>query len=814
VSNATRLSAHIENAASTVTPYWPLQTFIAANPLQGLEHLSFEEAVELGADLFRGRGYPEPATIRAALADGRIDRGVLEEVATRHGRPELAAGLPEPAVGGRAAEPTPSPVNRVMIKWLAAFLDEGQAGWPMPGRDKGFWRAFKALAAHDPQIPGRADLAQLPDEPLAAVLALIDAVPEEDREQLLTAHLVALPGWAGYVKWRARQKGHAWQRVAPIDLTQFLAVRMALARQFDEPAPALAADGTAAAEGAVWLEAWEETYRRRLIGDLGTMADGGASPVEGPQAQLVFCIDVRSEVFRRHLERVGPYDTLGFAGFFGIPIAHQAYGDAAPIASCPVLLEPGHTIVDTPCKGHEHAGERHLQGRRTVSGAKGLIGSLKEGIGTPFAFVEAAGGLFGLAMAGRTLQPGGFKRAVARLKAAVVPEAPVVPQIEMTAGGPGEDEVTGFTESERVFYAEAALSIMGLTDGFAPLVLLCGHGGETVNNPFAAGLDCGACGGNHGGPNARVMAAILNEPAVRKGLAERGIQVPETTVFLAAEHNTTTDAVEIFDADAGRKAHPEVFRRLLSDLEKAQAAAADERCRRMTNTDGDKVAAVDTRASDWAQVRPEWGLAKNAAFIVGHRDLTRGLDLQGRTFLHSYDWQADKEGKALEIILTAPMVVAEWINTQYYFSTVDPVAYGAGSKITHNVVGTFGVMQGNASDLMTGLPVQSVMAADDTPYHEPLRLMTVVHAPLARVEEIVKRNGILQTLFGNGWVALTVIDPETGKIQRRTRNGTWREFGAPDEAEPGKATGKVEGEAGKATDPAGPPAARTSLQHA
>ncbi|WP_237213903.1 putative inorganic carbon transporter subunit DabA, partial [Falsiroseomonas oryziterrae] len=190
---------------------------------------------------------------------------------------------------------------------------------------------------------------------------------------------------------------------------------------------------------------------------------------------------------------------------------------------------------------------------------------------------------------------------------------------------------------------------------------------------------------------------------------------------------------------------------------------------------GDAVAGAAERAADWAQPRVEWALARNAAFIIADRGFTRHLDLEGRCFLHSYDWQADAEGAALEVILTAPMVVAEWINTQYYFSTVDNAVFGAGSKVTHNVVGGFGVMQGNASDLMTGLPAQSVQSADGVPYHEPLRLMTVVRAPRARVEALIAKHRILQTLFNNGWVALLVADPVTGRFERRSREGHWQD---------------------------------------
>ncbi|MHA7834597.1 MAG: putative inorganic carbon transporter subunit DabA, partial [Algiphilus sp.] len=142
-------------------------------------------------------------------------------------------------------------------------------------------------------------------------------------------------------------------------------------------------------------------------------------------------------------------------------------------------------------------------------------------------------------------------------------------------------------------------------------------------------------------------------------------------------------------------------------------------------------------------------------------------------FLHSYDWQSDGRGRALEIILTAPMVVAHWINSQYYFSTVDPQVFGAGSKTTQTVVGRLGVLQGNGSDLMTGLPEQSVLRPDGRPQHEPLRLLTVVYAPPERIESVIQRNGVLQRLFDNEWVAVAAIDPRSGDVRQRQPGGSW-----------------------------------------
>jgi hypothetical protein len=787
MASRARLSAQIANASETLAPYWPLRSFIAVNPLRGLEHLPFEQAVADGNGLFGGHGYPSDALAADALADGRIDPGVLAEIARHHDRTDLAGGprTEVKRIDRPTDQPAGAPVNRELIKWLAAFLDDGQAAWPMPNRELGFYRAWRRVARHDPALPDRAAIGQLPDDALDALLQLIAEVPADAIEARLEAHLVALPGWASFVKWRADSNDPA-QQARPITLADLLAVRVAIARQFDAPAPR-AAHGDPPAQvpdGQVWLEAWEETYRRRLTAELAREAAGPTAERPKAEAQLVFCIDVRSEVLRRHLEAQGPYDTLGFAGFFFAPVSFAPFAETAPHASCPVLLTPRHTIPEVPAEGAQDRAQRMHAGQLLKRALKSTATALKTSVAGAFAFVEATGAAYGAAMVARTIAPRGFQTLADALSRAIAPQAPTQPKVDLSPAGDGRtaedaEYATGLAPKEQAFFAETALTVMGLTSGFAPLVVLCGHGGETVNNPFAAGLDCGACGGHAGGPNARIMAAILNKPEIRGELAERGIAIPETTVFVAGEHNTTTDGVTLFDTGAAEARHPETLARLRRALVVAGQAAAVERMRHLP---GDAPA---TRAADWAQVRPEWALARNAGFIVGHRDLTRALNLDGRCFLHSYDWQGDTSGKALEVILTAPMVVAQWINTQYYFSTLDPVAYGAGSKVTHNVVGGFGVMQGNASDLMTGLPVQSTRADADTPHHEPLRLLTAVHAPVQRIEEVIQRNDVLKTLFGNGWVALLALDPETGRSLRRTRAGDWvPAAGAPEPTDP------------------------------
>ena len=822
-----RLRTAVNLAARVVPTHYPLETFIAVNPLAGLEGLPFEQAIRRAGDLYGMPGTLGEPEFRRLYREARITDGDLDRVLTRR-HPNLAEE-PDLTIGGRrisalellradllhgAAAPQPQrrfttraeeqapaiaeAVDAQTSKWCAAFF--GGAAWPMPGREDGFYPAWRRLAGSDRTVPRavRRELrraAARPEDAVAEALHRL-AVDDEAHTRYLQAHLTRMPGWAAHVQWCATRDGG-------IDVMQYLAMRLTYeaallahhrggrpAEGDVSPAPLPArqravllleaiglrpdSDDELAAAARVltalpvtarevlWQNAFESHYRDDLLESLSAPHPDPAGPAH---TQLVSCIDTRSEGLRRHLEALGGYETLGFAGFFAVAIRYTDIAGGSPADLCPVLIAPSHQITENPAPGAADAAGRRVAGINRLAGAESAFHAAKDSVAAPFVLAEAAGWAAAPLAAAKTLTPAVSAAIRRRLRDTVAPAAPTV--IDLDA----------MPHDEQVLFAQVALTTMGLTTGFGRLVVLCAHGSTTENNPYQASLDCGACGGQAGAPNARTAVAILNRPEVRDGLRGVGIDIPDETVFVAAQHDTAVDRVTLLDRHLVPAGHREHLHRLDTDLARAGARLAAERSTMLPGVSGALSAGpaarhVERRSTDWAQVYPEWGLAGNAAFIVAPRSLTAGIDLQRRVFLHSYVADVDTDGSALETILTAPLVVAQWINCQYYFSTVAPEVFGAGTKTIHNVVGSVGVMAGHNGDLQLGLPWQSVSDGARL-VHEPQRLLAVVQAPLARIDQIVERNPILQQLFGNDWVALAAREDADQPWQRWTRSG-WR----------------------------------------
>jgi uncharacterized protein YbcC (UPF0753/DUF2309 family) len=870
-------------------------------------------------------------------------------------------------------------INDQLIKWCEAFLDEGHATWAMPEREKGLYGAWKAIASHEWSVcdikDSREKIQRLPDYPEDALLESLDAmgIPSELRQDYLSLQLTALPGWAGFIKWRGEERDYPWQQAYPAGLVKFLAIRQWYARElvqkacqellgiegrFDAVAdymhshaeeyylrrqrvagrlPALYAEevdrlahhrsagwkavleryrmevvprqeaatlrGAAkkllslvgcskieavllndcsssdlkrlvdwmenfpeSEHGPVWLHALESSYQEHLLGELRARPYSlDRLDTKRPYSQSVYCIDVRSEPFRRHLESMGPHETYGFAGFFAAFIRYRAWGKEHDTEQFPVIMRAKNEVREIPRSYLDHKVLQHEARARWVHAGHTLLHDLKENVVTPYVMVESLGWFYGLPIFGKTLLPSLYQRVTAwfrRLSAPLLPTtltvdklAPgetaemlnaeqqalvrkalqerfglrtsritpaLVDALRQRALGVGEDANslilneettragipsemvnefiemlqrqydlnaraisrhkeritrTGFTLEEQILTVDTALHMMGLTKNFARLVLFCAHGSSSDNNPYESALDCGACGGNEGKPNARVLAMMANNQTVRERLKKTGIDIPTDTHFIAGQMNTTTDEVQLLDLEDVPPTHRADLARLQDDLKEASHLTSQERCRRFpevqqTLPERTAHAHVRKRSVDWSQVRPEWGLSNNTSFVIGRRELTKGLDLSGRVFLHSYDYREDPSNRLLEVLLTAPQVVAQWINMEHYFSAVDNDVYGSGSKIYHNVVGRFGVMSGPWSDLRLGLARQTVMNGD-IPYHEPMRLLTIVEAPRNGIEKLIARHEVLQHYYHNEWVHLVVLDPQDGSWYRYRPNGEW-----------------------------------------
>ncbi len=949
-ATSTTLHELIDEAVAPVSQFWPMKGYVSHNPIQGLEHLPFDEAFRQAKHLFGADGYLPVEEYRGLYNSGRItDRSVdralerlgpgtagsvslasqtisaseVQRIHLLHGIDPLEpalfdwqftseAALSRPRDGastdvdlealwqqalsalelrdprfGRREDPAASkeiakvelPFRRALsdwideltgssvvaaidapvIKWVSSFTDEGMAGWEMPAKEAGFYGAWRELAQHD--VSGRLigidrfaqKVAALPDEPEAAIQHSLDAlgIPEARWPDYLMRVLGQLPGWTGLIRWRGLNPDDPIQKANPIDIVQYLAVRLfyeaelvnvearrqwgvdgtlaAITSYLQEhgEAPAasvgpiklavcrdawrvfqlgqflgLSADAVQALTNEhasrllswldafepeqhlpVWLEAYEDSYRHELLSKIA--ANGRKSPPldERPLAQAAFCIDVRSEPFRRHVEEAGPVETFGYAGFFGIPISHRNYDTDESFPLCPVLLVPSNALLELPRQGQEQALESYASGSRWKHFVEHLFHELKHNPIAAFLLVDVLGLFFSVALLGKTLVRRPYNALVRATRAIFL--QPVVTEIDV-GGGTGEAprvggqpiELTrGFTVEQQAKFVGGGLRAIGLTKNFGRFVVLCGHGSETDNNPYYAALDCGACGGRHGDPNARTFAAMGNSPEVRAELASQGLEIPEDTWFLPAKHNTTSDRIDFYDVVDVPESHRDDLEKLRRVFVEAGEQQALERCARIPGTPRGMTAKqayahVEARCFDWANTRPEWGLSGNAAFTIGRRVLTKGISLEGRSFMHSYDASTDPEGAVLEVIMTAPLVVTQWINMQYYTSATDPWKYGSGSKVIHNIVGGLGVMYGAQSDLATGLPLQTVNNAE-IHYHEPVRLLAVIEAKPEIIGGIVAKHEVLQQFFHNGWVNLVAIHPETFTFHRYNTDATW-----------------------------------------
>ncbi|MBC54557.1 MAG: hypothetical protein CMQ34_12060 [Gammaproteobacteria bacterium] len=809
LANAVCFDSAINAAIECIAPTWPLDRMIAVNPYWGYINQPF-----CAATVALAKVCGSPMTLDAGWYREAWHSGTINLYALTRARDEMQSSLTmgqlitalDTAGGGSSPAPLLSDkldeqrdlhhepawcdtITYQVSQLCAAFFDQDQSDW-RPDQTLGLYQHWRATLAADhsvallmrsPDIAGKvAMLAGDPRQQIEQALLQL-SLPARDTSRFLQAVLMRIGGWAAwcaYLRWQAQLAG-----AEDDTLIHLLAIRLswecllddglrdsdstwagwqtAWQTHFQQP------DNTHNHALGIWQRAQEISYQDALLTRLCSAPVFRTDPAV--RVQAAFCIDVRSEVIRRHLEaQSADIQTLGFAGFFGLPISYEPLGSNACRPQLPGLLAPAMTITDSAGSSSVDASIAHrrddrLRASRSWQGFHALPLSA-------FVIVESMGlsylaQLVRRTLPGRAAAPSDNNMGLTRKDA-----KSLRPSLDATvAGGPeGQADI-----------AAQVLTAMGLTRHFARLVLLIGHGSQTQNNPHRAGLECGACCGQKGDINARALAALLNDRAVRRQLLNKGLDIPDSTWFIAGLHNTTIDQIDLFDTEDLPDSHASDLATIKGQLASAQGAAACERApalrlQSLQDKPQDLSRALRQRANDWAQTRPEWGLANNAAFVIGPRSATRGMDLEGRCFLHDYDADQDPTGTLLEQIMTAPMIVAHWINMQYYASTVDNQRFGSGNKTLHNVVGgRIGVFEGNAGDLRIGLPFQSVHNGE-TWQHTPLRLTVVIHASRAAIAAVVNKHDTVRQLVDNKWLYILRIEDQRAEMYHSGRWHLWQ----------------------------------------
>ena len=756
--------ADIARIFQWIPPLWDLPNFVAVNPFLGFAEQTLVSAARTLKDGLGAEVLPPVSFYRARWREGAFGLPDLTEAARRFGD---SSALLERVLSDEAPMKTRT-VQKVSTyaerhdeqygtswniflinaatRWCAVTARQGGTFGLGAGQQSGLYESWREAAASDrsPEIAGlagwRSWVSGLPTSAEGAIYEMLARleVSEADRTLYLYRLLGGVYGWASFFRRSSWEAGTD----TPGQLLDLLAVRIcgdaAVPMLAKTPRNALSGESLQTVEDEntrfVFQEALENGFVRSLLTTITSAPQVPRS--ERPAVQAVFCIDVRSEPLRRHLEAVSEaVETLGFAGFFGVSLSWQEGGTVS--ARCPVLLKP--TV-------------KALSAAPALPSFEKTVKSLQSAPAASFSFVELLGAVYGVGLASDAL-------------------------VSLSQKISSEDNVRfefGIDMQDRLELAAGILKNLGLRSRFSRLVLLCGHQGNSANNPHAASLNCGACGGHSGAINARVAAALLNDPSVRTWLMKRGFDVPDDTYFLPGVHNTSTDEVTLLDTDQAPQSHCSDLAQLRHWLGEAAERTRQERAPALglpEKPPGVLRKLLRRRAGDWSEMRPEWGLARNAAFIAARRVRTRGIDLEGRAFLHEYDWTTDPDNSILGLILSAPVVVASWISLQYFASTVDNDTFGCGTKALHNRVEDLGVVLGNGGDLRPGLPLQSVHTLEGRWYHEPLRLQVVVEAPPDRIDAALSVHAGVQALVENGWVRLYALDPAAPTLSRWGAHG-------------------------------------------
>jgi len=784
----------VSEAKKIIAPSWPLQNFIAVNPFWNLKEHNSRDVFSFASGFLHQPLYMPLEYYLEKFEKGLIDESILSNSIFRifflKGMPTLS--LDEFVMKTKAVRD-----DEPRYYTFAEFLNED--GWACfsveqfsklasgyfdktqslvhVSSDNGFWTWWKDILQFDKslKLAGLGESGQFlsdllevnSDDAISLMLQRLAIGTRTSQESYIKRLLATVIGWASrfsHIEWE-REKGKVtpWATTVSDCLCVRLVYDYLIYMHFGKDTELGRAWKSSYREGdnseeefkfdslcrEVWQDAMERTYQKKVISQIEVKS----SELKNKKIQMAFCIDVRSEIIRRNIEAKNEgIETRGFAGFFGIPSSYQRCDHSKNEEMYPVLLSDLYEIIEKDKKSAPNSSFSKKDAQLILS----FLRSLRKGALSSFAYVE----LFGCIAIERFIRR--TYKFFSRKK--IVEEVPSRFDCRFTEPALFNNSSLDSNSIQSLAkHLAQILCHMGISQDFSRLVVFTGHGSITTNNAYASSLDCGACGGHAGDINARFISRLLNQDSIRKELStSHQIMIPEDTFFLAAIHETVTDQIYLLDKETAPESHRELIQELESTLKDASKLAQEERYHlRPVNIDHNP----KRRSHNWSETRPEWGLAGNASFIVAPGFRVRGVNLEGRSFLHDYSWRNDSEFKTLELIMTAPMIVTNWINMQYYASTVAPDIYGSGNKTLHNVVNESGVFEGNGGDLRFGLPLQSVFDGDSF-VHEPLRLSVFIEAPKDAIEDIISRHEMVKNLVENEWMHIFQIE-DSGMVNKR-----------------------------------------------
>ncbi len=776
-----------------LTHYLPsqasLKDFIHHNSLHAYQHLKFYPAIFKASQIFGYQVTLQLDEFRQMYRNGRIREAVLDRILAERKGAKRVGEWKEKLLSGTYDTARSPRIGRLRAQWksqfhldldglvhpllfriMGSYLDQGVSAWRFPAEEQGLLASlaalekngmasfFKTKTARRLLLDGQTDLTQL----LTMVVG-----DEAYFEQYLFDQQFSHQGWSGIVA-AIEADPAALLDQRKVSLRDFIALELlmeidALESEFGKGWQPLCSRVTARPANlfadveatelqevfSLWQDAFEWSYYDEVLAGIAAANTTATPAAAAPKSfQAMFCIDERECSIRRHIERVdADCETLGTPGFFGVEFYFQPEGGQFYDKLCPAPVTPKYLIKETEAK---MAHQQELLYTRPVQ--RLLPGFLFSLVGGFWALVRTLLTLF------RPKMTPAISDAFSHMGASS--------QLSIENHDPKHRENNlqiGFSVPEMATRAEGQLRSIGLIDHFAPLVYAIGHGSSSANNPHHGAHDCGACSGRPGLVNARVLAFMANHPKVRELLRERGIDIPAATQFLGGLHDTAADEIGWFDEHLLTPENAARHRANKASFETALDLNAKERSRRFasisTRQDIKKIRkAIKDRSVSMFEPRPELGHGTNSLCIVGRRDMTKGVFLDRRAFLNSYDYRTDPEGKLLVGVMRPLGIVCGGINLEYYFSRVDNYKLGAGTKLPHHVMGLFAVTNSSDGDLRPGLPLQMIEV------HDPVRLMLIVEHYPDVVLKTIQTTPEMYEWYINEWVHIAVRHPETGQF--------------------------------------------------